>query len=524
MSNAENQKESIHNKLKKVNKSVLVGAAATILIGGTAFGVSRMNHDGGESPKYKTENVKGKNTSEESATSTENSSSQKSASKKESIEEQTKKSPSIFEHFGITQPEIFKESTKVSESKIKPEELSLVASVLKNSIMKEDTEKDSTPILVQKPSTEEPIVTLPVIVGPTESGNQPTEPETPSIEEPALSWVGPKVYSLPQSTVVQQNSVFHASDYYFVSPGSQETPVISVSTIDTSIVGSQTLVITATDDQGYSDTLTIPIYVNSRPILSVSSDEVTIQIGSTVDLSSFAAASDFEEGDLTSRVTYTTDLNTSEEGIYSVNYRVEDNNEATATASLKIRVENEAPALSNIDMTVPVFSEFDSESYLSQILLTDREDKNIKLTFNQEELDLVDTTIPGIYEISLTATDSYGKSTTVIGKITVENSAPKLIGVANKTIYQGEHFNPLEGLSVNDSEEELSIDDIVVTGEYDISTPGEYTITLSISDSFGETTESFVLTVLAVEDEQVPTEPDGESVTEENQLSEASEL
>lgn len=189
---------------------------------------------------------------------------------------------------------------------------------------------------------------------------------------------------------------------------------------------------------------------------------------------------------------------------------------------MNIRVENEAPSISNVDMTIPVFSTFDPKTYLSQVVVKDREDPNVKLTYNEIEMAAVDSSKPGVYEVTLTATDSYGKSTTVVGKITVENTPPKIIGVSNKTIYQGETFDPLEGISVIDNEEVLDLSQVVVSGEYDLSTPGEYTIVLSISDSFVETTESFVLTVLPAVEESDPDMPEeGETPSDQTPPEEA---
>ena len=104
----------------------------------------------------------------------------------------------------------------------------------------------------------------------------------------------------------------------------------------------------------------------------------------------------------------------------------------------------------------------------------------------------------------------------MVGKITVENTPPKIVGVSNKTIYQGESFDPLEGISVIDNEEVLDLSQVVVSGEYDLSTPGEYTIVLSVSDSFIETTESIILTVLPTKDELDPDQPVEETILEEN--------
>nr|WP_254005520.1 immunoglobulin-like domain-containing protein [Enterococcus gallinarum] len=432
---------------------------------------------------------------------------------------QTDKVSSVLEQFGIIRSEITNEGNYVAAAQLKPEELSVAATALKKSIDKETelADKVKDPVAIQDSPTDTPLAPPISSVDPVTPSETPTTPELPPVVvDPVPVWVGPKIYSNNQSLVIQQNGAFQASDYFYVVAGSQADPVITTTEIDTSVAGTQTLTITAIDTQGYSDTVSIPIYVNSRPTLSLSTKETTIPIGSTIDLATYVTAEDLEDGVLSSKVTYTTNLDTSVEGIYSVHYTVEDAYGAAATASMKVKVENEAPSISKVNMTIPVFSSFDPDAYLSQVVVKDREDQNVKLTYNETEMAAVDPTKPGGYEVSFTATDSYGKSTTVVGKITVENTPPKIVGVSNKTIYQGESFDPLEGISVIDNEEVLDLSQVVVSGEYDLSTPGEYTIVLSVSDSFIETTESIILTVLPTKDELDPDQPVEETILEEN--------
>lgn len=522
MKQDEKQTRSSHLGSKKLNRNVLIGTAATLILGGTAFGLTKLNQEA-EAPMQQMK--PSSETTKQTDSSKETIQKQQESKKTTKSEDQADKTSSILEHYGILQTDPADQTNRSVAARLKPEELVTVATTLKNSIEKDNDRSDRTNdnLIIQDVSKETP-VDQPPIVEPNVPGETPTDPELPSIVDPVPVWVGPKVYPLIQSPIIQQNSWFQANDYFYVSTGSQSDPVITTTTIDTTIAGTQLLTITATDRQGYSDTLTIPIYVNSRPELTVSAEETTIPIGSTIDLLSFVNASDLEDGNLSSNITYTTNLDTSVEGVYTVYYKVTDSYGGYATASMNIRVENEAPSISNVDMTIPVFSAFNPETYLSQVVVKDREDPNVKLTYNETEMAAVDPTKPGVYEVSLKATDSYGKSTTVVGKITVENTPPKIVGVSNKTIYQGETFDPLEGISIIDNEEVIDLSQVIVSGEYDLSTPGEYTINLSVSDSFVETTESFVLTVLPAEEESDPDMPEeGENPSEENPTEEMPE-
>lgn len=311
MNQDEKPNRSSRPENKKINRKVFIGTAAALLFGGTAFGVTKLNQGRSETTMYQADSQK--EGTEETVPSRGTVQDTKTPEKSEIQEETSDKTPAILEHYGIIQPDTLNDPDFPARTQLKPVDLALVATTIKESVA--HTKEDVT-----TPVSNEYSVEKPSILDPTVPSETPTDPESPSVVDSAPVWVGPKIYPLIQSPVVQQGSYFQASDYYYVSTGSQADPVITTTSIDTSIVGTQQLTITATDSQGYSDTLTIPIYVNSQPVLTVSAEETTIPVGSTIDLLSFVSASDLEDGDLSSKVTYTTDLDPSVEGVYTVYY------------------------------------------------------------------------------------------------------------------------------------------------------------------------------------------------------------
>ncbi len=66
--------------------------------------------------------------------------------------------------------------------------------------------------------------------------------------------------------------------------------------------------------------------------------------------------------------------------------------------------------------------------------------------------------------------------------------APLLFGVTDAVINVGETFNPLAGVSAIDNIDGTITNLIVVTGTYDVNTPGIYTITYTVTDSAGNQT------------------------------------
>lgn len=96
----------------------------------------------------------------------------------------------------------------------------------------------------------------------------------------------------------------------------------------------------------------------------------------------------------------------------------------------------------------------------------------------------------GVYTATYTVTDSDGNITTVeriIVVVFVDRAAPLIAGVANETIYVGQDFDPLDGISATDT-----IDgevEVTVTGSVDIWTPGDYDLVYTAQDKFGNKAE-----------------------------------
>ncbi|MDD4069659.1 MAG: DUF5011 domain-containing protein [Candidatus Izemoplasmatales bacterium] len=95
----------------------------------------------------------------------------------------------------------------------------------------------------------------------------------------------------------------------------------------------------------------------------------------------------------------------------------------------------------------------------------------------------------GEYEATYTVFDSDGNITSVTITITVvytDTQGPLLVGVGDVTIYVGEEFDPLEGVSANDTIDGAV--EVTYTGELNIWAEGVYTLTYSASDESGNKT------------------------------------
>ncbi len=96
----------------------------------------------------------------------------------------------------------------------------------------------------------------------------------------------------------------------------------------------------------------------------------------------------------------------------------------------------------------------------------------------------------GVYTLTYTVTDSYGNITTVERVITVvltDTQAPIIAGIGNLTIYVGEAFDKLDGVSAIDTiDGEVDVD---CDGDVDVWTEGVYTLTYTAEDAAGNDAE-----------------------------------
>ena len=127
-------------------------------------------------------------------------------------------------------------------------------------------------------------------------------------------------------------------------------------------------------------------------------------------------ATDKEDGNITSKITYETNLNINKPGVYNVTYKVVDKKGATTNKTIKVTVlKDEAPEIKVTDKTINTNSVFDP---LLNVEAYDKEDKDItkkiKVTSNN-----VNTKVNGEYKVTYQVTDSFGNKTEKTIKVTV---------------------------------------------------------------------------------------------------------
>jgi len=105
----------------------------------------------------------------------------------------------------------------------------------------------------------------------------------------------------------------------------------------------------------------------------------------------------------------------------------------------------------------------------------------------------------GVVACQTTTATTTTTSATTTTTTTAANANPVLAGVGNVTIYVGDEFNPLAGVTATDAEDGNVTANITVSGTVDTTTDGVYTLTYTVTDNHsGSTTVTRTVTVLDV--------------------------
>ncbi|PEL37632.1 cell wall anchor protein [Bacillus toyonensis] len=273
--------------------------------------------------------------------------------------------------------------------------------------------------------------------------------------------------------------------------------------VDTSKPGTYEVTYSVTNSKGLTIVRKQPVKVketegtkNEAPVLTVPFS-TTLHVGEEFDPMAGVSATDKEDGNLTNKVKYKGNVDTSKPGKYIVEYWVIDSKgvNATATRSVIVKENEETPDMepkltAPTKTTINVGDKFDPMAGVKAI---DNEDGNItsKVTVDGN----VDTSKPGTYELTYTVLDSKGHKVTTKQTVTVKqtvetkNEAPVLTVPAEATINIGigDKFDPMSGVSATDKEDGDITSKVTVDGSVDTSKPGTYQLTYTVSDSNGHT-------------------------------------
>lgn len=196
--------------------------------------------------------------------------------------------------------------------------------------------------------------------------------------------------------------------------------------------------------------------------------------------------------DLDVKVVNQASLSSANLGVFPIHYELRDlsNNISHATGFLSV-IDDICPV---IEKKTEVVIDINEKIILSNYYkITDNYDKSLLIKLDDS---LVDYSRPGIYLIKITATDQSLNQTSITDYITVEKKSLPVLKLNSNTltltVNDIDYYNSLldQVIEVYDSVDKLSLDDIVITSNLDITKIGKYFVLYSVTNSFDQTAES----------------------------------
>ena len=242
--------------------------------------------------------------------------------------------------------------------------------------------------------------------------------------------------------------------------------------------------------------------VNTAPVISlvespkIVEGNIIIKTGDVFKPLEYVKATDDEDGEEVNITANSLNVNNKKPGSYKVTYTATDKEGESTNLDVNVIVEevqqsvsNPVMNITNKNIQIKQGENFEISEYITAKDYQGR-DINVNVTGSY------DVEVVGSYELICTATDTYGNISTVnITLEVVKQDAPVINGVKrNIEIKVGENFDLLDGVTATDFTGALI--KVQVSEDYDISVPGEYTITYKAIDKYGN--ESEVKAILKV--------------------------
>ena len=145
------------------------------------------------------------------------------------------------------------------------------------------------------------------------------------------------------------------------------------------------------------------------------------------------------------------------------------------------------------------------KNFKSFVDANDTDGKIKDITYSVESKDgnkveKINTSVIGSYNINIVATDDAGETAKVSAIVNVKQEEvtelPTITGVKEEhTMYAGDVFNPMEGISAKDARGNSL--EVKLSGDFNLEEAGKYTLTYTATDKWGNVaTETTILTVI----------------------------
>ena len=195
-------------------------------------------------------------------------------------------------------------------------------------------------------------------------------------------------------------------------------------------------------------------YTSSNNAPTINANDKEIKVNDEFNPLENVTAYDVEDKDITSKITYTSNVNNKVVGTYQITYSVTDSGNLTTTKTINVKVRsNNKPVINANDITIKQNSTFNPKD---NVTATDTEDNDLTNKIIVKE-NTVNTSIVGEYKVIYEVTDSDQNTTTKEIKVTVkvyEETNIEDIDLDDYNENDGEFY--LEGLSFDNNKFTIS--------------------------------------------------------------------
>jgi hypothetical protein len=258
------------------------------------------------------------------------------------------------------------------------------------------------------------------------------------------------------------------------------TPTTS-GTVDVTTPGTYTITYSVSDPSGNAATATRTVNVldTTPPVITVLGDNpVTVECHSSYT-DAGATAADICASALTPTTSGTVDVNTP--GTYTITYSVSDPAGNVATATRTVNVVDTAPPVITVVGNNPATVECHSSYTDAGATAADTCAGALTPTTSGT----VDVTTPGTYTITYSVSDPSGNAATATRTVKVVDTTPPVITVLGNNPATVECHSSYNDAGATAADLCASALTPKATGTVDVTTPGTYTITYSVSDPAG---------------------------------------
>ena len=305
----------------------------------------------------------------------------------------------------------------------------------------------------------------------------------------------------PVITLIGDNPVIQNEDLNYNEPGYSATDngdenvsVVVTGEVNTATPGNYSLTYSATDIAGNTTSVTRTINV-----LDVTAPVITLNGSNPINQNEDGAYTELgataqDNSDDETQVTISGTVDSTTPGSYVVTYSSIDSAGNAASITRTVNVLDVTPPVITLNGGANQTVSFESIYVDLGVSATDNLDEIVLVSISGS----VNTSTIGVYELTYTATDNAGNSSSVIRTVNIVDVIAPVVtlnGDAIMNVPFASSYSDLGALATDDVDEAVSVN---MTGSVDTSKIGGYEITYTATDSAGNTT-SVIRTVNVVD-------------------------